>query len=43
MILVGEMLNRNNRIYANKIGLVDVDMFFSYGEIHKRVNRLSKA
>ena len=42
-MLVGDILRRNSRICSKKIGLVDDNKKFSYGEINSRVNRLSNA
>ena len=42
-MLVGDILRRNARIYAEKVGLVDDNKAFTYREINRRVNRLSHA
>jgi acyl-CoA synthetase (AMP-forming)/AMP-acid ligase II len=43
MMLPGEILRRNSRLFSKKIGLVDDRKQFSYGEINERVNRLGNA
>ena len=42
-MLVGDILTRQARINAKKIGLIDGNKSFTYKEINERVNRLSNA
>jgi long-chain acyl-CoA synthetase len=41
MILVGDILRRDAKLYGKKIGLIDREKKFSYAELNRRVNRLA--
>jgi len=43
MFLMGDILKRNARLSGKKIGLVDGNRRFAYGEINRRANCLSNA
>jgi len=43
MMLVGDILRRNAKLYGKKIGLVDGQKRFTYKQINERVNRLANA
>ena len=43
MMLVGDILRRDVRVYAKKTGLVDGERRFTYQQINERVNRLANA
>jgi long-chain acyl-CoA synthetase len=42
-MLLGDIVRRQSRINAKKVGLVDEDKQFTYKEINERVNRLANA
>ena len=42
-MLVGDIVRRQGRINAKKVGLIDGDQEFTYKEINERVNRLANA
>lgn len=42
-MLVGDIVRRQGRINAKKVGLIDGDKKFTYEEINERVNRLANA
>jgi long-chain acyl-CoA synthetase len=41
MLLVGDILRRDAKLYGKKIGLIDGEKKFSYAELNHRVNRLA--
>jgi long-chain acyl-CoA synthetase len=41
MLLVGDILRRDAKLYGNKIGLIDGEKKFTYSELNHRVNRLA--
>jgi acyl-CoA synthetase (AMP-forming)/AMP-acid ligase II len=43
MVLIGDMLRRDARLFARKIGVIEGEKRFSYQELNQRVNRLSHA
>jgi acyl-CoA synthetase (AMP-forming)/AMP-acid ligase II len=43
MHLIGDMLRRNARLLTKKVGVVEGNEHFTYGELNSRVNRLANA
>ncbi len=43
MMLIGDMLRRDAKLYAKKIGVAEGNKRFTYQELNKRVNRLANA
>jgi long-chain acyl-CoA synthetase len=43
MMVVGDILRRNAKIYSKKVGLIDGNKSFTYKGINERTNRLSNA
>jgi len=41
MILIGDMLRRDSKLYGRKEGLIDGDRSFTYREVNERANRLA--
>ena len=41
MMLIGDMLFRDARLFSQKVGLIDADERFTYSELNKRANRLT--
>ena len=41
-MLVGDIIKRQARINAKKVGLIDANKRLTYKEINERVNRLGK-
>lgn len=42
-MLIGDMIRRDSRLYANKTGVIEGDRQFTYRELNARVNRLANA
>ncbi len=43
MMLIGDMLRRDARLYSKKVGLIDSGRSFAYSEVNSRTNRLAHA
>ena len=43
MMLIGDMLRRDAKLYSQKVGLIDGGEGFTYKELNRRVNRLTQA
>jgi long-chain acyl-CoA synthetase len=43
MMLIGDMLRRDARLFARKVGVIEGERQFTYQELNRRVNRLANA
>ncbi|MBP1735647.1 MAG: long-chain fatty acid--CoA ligase, partial [Deltaproteobacteria bacterium] len=43
MMLIGDMIRRDARLYGGKTGLIEGDMHFTYTELNSRTNKLANA
>jgi acyl-CoA synthetase (AMP-forming)/AMP-acid ligase II len=43
MILIGDMLRRDAKLYSKKVGIIDGERSLTYGELNNRANRLANA
>jgi fatty-acyl-CoA synthase len=43
MLLIGDMLSRDAKLFHQKVGLIDGGESFTYGEMNRRANRLAHA
>jgi long-chain acyl-CoA synthetase len=43
MMLIGDMLRRDAKLFKQKVGLIDSDKNFTYSELNSRANRLANA
>jgi acyl-CoA synthetase (AMP-forming)/AMP-acid ligase II len=43
MMLIGDMIRRDAKLFTKKVGVVEGDRSFTYGELNGRVNRLANA
>ena len=43
MMLIGDMLRRDAKLFNQKVGLIDGGESFTYGEMNRRANRLAHA
>jgi fatty-acyl-CoA synthase len=43
MMLIGDMLRRDAKLFGQKVGIIDGEKSFTYSEINNRANRLAHA
>jgi acyl-CoA synthetase (AMP-forming)/AMP-acid ligase II len=43
MMLIGDMLRRDAKLFSQKVGLIDGEKNFTYSELNRRANRLTNA